>query len=39
MEKEMPALNDKHIQRLKEYLLAKGWTEKEIFDLLDYLTK
>ena len=36
--KEM-SLSDKAIQRLKEYLLSKGWTKDEIFDLIDYITK
>ena len=32
-------LSDKTVQRLREYLLAKGWTAVEILDLLDYITK
>ena len=32
-------LSDKAIQRLREYLLGKGWTADEILDLLDYITK
>lgn len=32
-------LSDKTIQRLREYLLALGWTAEQILDLLDYITK
>lgn len=32
-------LSDKAIQRLREYLLALGWTAEQILDLLDYITK
>lgn len=32
-------LNDKTVQRLREYLLSKGWTAEEILDLFDYITK
>lgn len=32
-------LNDKTVQRLREYLLAEGWTAEKILDLFDYLTK
>ena len=39
MDFDVPALNDKHIQRLREFLLAKGWTEKEILDFIIYITK
>lgn len=39
MEYEMPALNDKHTQRLIKYLTNLGWTQAQIFDLIDYLTK
>ena len=39
MDFDISSINDKHIQRLKEFLLAKGWSEKEIFELIDYLTK
>ncbi len=39
MDFEVPSLSDKHIQRLKEYLLSIGWNEKQIFDLIDYITK
>ena len=39
MDFEMPALYDKYIQRIKEFLTEKGWTEKEILDFIDYLTK
>lgn len=38
-ESEEMSLSDKAIQRLREYLLAKGWTADEILDLLDYITK
>lgn len=39
MDFELPSLSDNHIQRLKEHLLSLGWTEEEIFKLVDYLTK
>lgn len=32
-------LSDKAIQRLREYLLALGWSAEQILDLLDYITK
>lgn len=32
-------LSDKTVQRLREYLLGKGWTANEILDLLDYITR
>ena len=32
-------LNDKTVQRLREYLLAEDWTAEKILDLFDYLTK
>ena len=32
-------VTDKTVQRLREFLLAKGWTADEILDLLDYITK
>ena len=38
-ELEQMGLNDKTVQRLREYLLAKGWTAEEILDLFDYITK
>lgn len=38
-EAEEMSLSDKAIQRLREYLLEKGWTAEEILDLLDYITK
>ena len=36
---EEMGLNDKTVQRLREYLLAEGWTAEKILDLFDYLTK
>lgn len=36
---EETGLADKTVQRLREYLLEKGWTAEEILDLLDYITK
>ena len=33
------SLNDKAIQRLIEYLRKIGWTEAEILNLIDYITK
>lgn len=35
----MESMSDKAIQRLREYLLAKGWTAEQILDLIDYITK
>ncbi len=37
--KEMESMTDKAIQRLREYLLAQGWTAEQILDLIDYITK
>ena len=39
MDFEFMGLTDKAIQRLREYLLKKGWTAEEILNLLNYLTK
>ena len=36
---EFLGLSDKTVQRLREYLLANGWTAEQILDLLDYITK
>ena len=36
---EQTGLSDKTVQRLREYLLGKGWTAEQILDLLDYITK
>ena len=36
---DFTGLSDKTVQRLREYLLGKGWTADEILDLLDYITK
>ena len=33
------SMSDKAIQRLREYLLGKGWTAEQILDLIDYITK
>ena len=33
------SLSDKAIQRLMEFLTAKGWTPSEILALVDYITK
>ena len=35
----METLSDKAFQRIREYLLALGWTEKQILDFIDYITK
>ena len=32
-------LSDKHIQRLIEFLTQAGWTDKQILDLISYMTK
>jgi len=39
MEIEETSLSDKAIQRLKEYLLTRGWSAEQILDLLDFITK
>lgn len=36
---DFTGLSDKTVQRLREYLLDKGWTADQILDLLDYITK
>lgn len=38
-EKEMPALNDKHTQRIIEYLRSDGWTEEKILEFIAYITQ
>ena len=38
-EKEMPALNDKHLQRIIEYLQSIGWTEEKILAFIAYITQ
>ncbi len=38
--KEMDeVMQDKTLERVIEYLTAKGWTDSEILDLLRYLAK
>lgn len=32
-------LSDKNIQRITEYLERAGWTDKQILDLISYITK
>lgn len=39
MDFDFMGLSDKTVQRLREYLLSKGWTAEEILDLIDYITK
>jgi len=36
---EKSALNDKHIQRIFEYFRKLGWSDTEIAQLIEYLTK
>ena len=36
---EVVSLSDKALQRLMEFLTAKGWTPSEILALIDYVTK
>lgn len=36
---ENVSLSDKAIQRLIEFLSRAGWTDKQILDLINYLTK
>lgn len=33
------AMQDKTLERIIEYLKAKGWTDKEIIEMLMYLAK
>ena len=33
------SLSDKAIQRLIEFLAQAGWTDKQILDLITYVTK
>ena len=35
----MPALNDKHIQRISEYLKTLGWTDSDILRFIEYITQ
>ena len=35
----MDELKDKHIQRLIEWLRAQGFTEEQILECIEYLTK
>lgn len=35
----MPALNDKHIQKLFEYLRSLGWDDEKIAKLIEYITQ
>ncbi len=32
-------MQDKTLERIIEYLTAKGWTDKDIIELLTYLAK
>lgn len=36
---ENVSLSDKAIQRLFEFLSRAGWTDKQILDLITYVTK
>ena len=38
-EKEMPALNDKHTQKIIEYLRAEQWTEEKILAFIQFITE
>jgi hypothetical protein len=38
-EKEEEMISDKALVKLIDYLRARGWTEKEINDLLYYIAK
>lgn len=37
--KEMDEMQDKTLERIIEYLKAKGWSDAEIVELLQYLAK
>jgi hypothetical protein len=39
MDEEMPSLNDKHIQKLFEFLRREGWTDEKIAKLIEYITQ
>ena len=39
MDEEMPSLNDKHIQKLFEFLRRDGWTDEIIAKLIEYITQ
>lgn len=36
---EMSALNDKHLNRIIEYLRSIGWTEEKILAFIQYITE
>jgi TPP-dependent pyruvate/acetoin dehydrogenase alpha subunit len=36
---EKESMSDKAIQRLRKYLLDKGWMAEQILDLINYITK
>lgn len=38
-EKGMSALNDKHLNRIIEYLRSIGWTEEKILAFIQYITE
>ena len=38
-DKEMSALNDKHLNRIIEYLRSIGWTEEKILAFIQYVTE
>lgn len=38
-EEDVESLSDKAIQRLKDFLLNRGWSAEQILDLLDYITR
>ena len=35
----MEEMQDKHIQRLIEWLKSQGYTEKQILECIEYITK
>lgn len=38
-DKEMAALNDKHLNRIIEYLRSIGWAEEKILAFIQYITE
>lgn len=39
MQFEMPAISDKHIQKIFEYLRSLKWTDEQIAQFIDYISK
>ena len=37
--KEMPALNDKHVQKIIAILRGEGWSDEKILDFIRQITE